>query len=133
MPQRAGGVESRAGPAPKRRRSAACYAWNDGRACEASPCSLHTFVLGVVGSTRSLCVPWLVRAVALPVAPSELADGETSAIRNSYWADGETSGPMWYLSVAVAAFFFFLCCTAAVAALNILDLCLGAALYDYVI
>ena len=26
-----------------------------------------------------------------------------------------------------------LCCTAAVAALNILDLCLGAALYDYVI
>ena len=66
------------------------------------------------------------------MAPSELADGETSAIRNSYWADGETSGPMWYLSVAVAAF-FFLCCTAAVAALNILDLCLGAALYDYVI
>ena len=68
------------------------------------------------------------------MAPSELADGETSAIRNSYWVDGETSGPMWYLSVAVAAFFFFfLCCTVAVAALNILDLCLGAALYDYVI
>ena len=38
VPQRAGGVESRAGPAPKRRRSAACYAWNDGRACVASPC-----------------------------------------------------------------------------------------------
>ena len=38
VPQRAGGVESRAGPAPKRRKSAACYAWNDGRACVASPC-----------------------------------------------------------------------------------------------
>ena len=36
--QRAAGADGRAGPVPKRRRAAACYAWNDGRACVASPC-----------------------------------------------------------------------------------------------
>ena len=36
--QRAAGADGRAGPVPKRMRAAACYAWNDGRACVASPC-----------------------------------------------------------------------------------------------
>ena len=75
--QRAAGADGRAGPVPKRRRAAACYAWNDGRACVASPCRFAHICARCGGDHRKPA--W--RAVALPVAQSELVDGPTRLFR----------------------------------------------------
>ena len=52
------GVEGRSAPVLKRRKVAACYAWNDGKPCGSSPCRF-SHVCSMCGGDhkKSVCPP----------------------------------------------------------------------------